>query len=92
MSNSIDPNQDTVRVQLNYPLKVVGQPIVFRLVAEFAIVPNILRARIDVHTGGSLYLELTGSRENLDSALAWLQSIGITVDAIGLDGAQEWAV
>ncbi len=86
------PNQDTIRIQLNYPAEVVDQPIVYRLVTEFGLVPDIRRANIDMRTGGFLFLELTGEREKLQHAVEWLQAAGIRVDAIGVDGTLEWAI
>lgn len=82
---------DTVRVQLNYPLDRVQEPILSRLVTDFGLIPNIRRANMDARSGGYIFLELSGSRENLNRGLRWLSEYGITIDAIGLDG-QEWAV
>jgi hypothetical protein len=87
-----DQPQDVIRIQLNYPRSVVDQPILFRLVKEFGLVPNIRRAKIDVRKGGYLFLELSGERASLTRALEWLEAIGIGIDAIGLDGSEEWAV
>ena len=86
------PTNDIIRVQLNYPATIVDQPIVYRLVTEFGLVPNIRRANIDVRTGGFIFLELTGERESLHRAIEWLEAGGIGVDAIGVDGALEWAI
>ena len=83
---------DSVRVQLSYPISLVNQPIVYRLVTDFGLIPSILRANFDVRTGGTLFLELAGDRGRLEGALAWLEEMGVGVDAIGLDGAQEWAI
>ncbi len=86
------PEKETIRVQLNYPLERVKEPILYHLVMDFGLIPNIRRANIDVHTGGFIFLELSGEKESLDRGLKWLEQIGITVSAIGLDGTQEWAV
>src|SRR5947209_6923894 len=86
------PQTDTIRVRLTFPVRIVRQPIVYRLISEFRVVPNIRRANIDFNTGGYLFLELSGTREDLDHAIAWLQSVGIGIDAIGLDGTEEWAI
>jgi len=85
-------NPETVRVQLNYPPEVVEQPIIYRLIKEYGLIPNIRRANIEMKTGGFLFLELTGDRDSLSRALAWIQSTGIVLDSIGLDGNQEWVV
>ncbi len=83
---------ETVRVQLNYPLERVKEPILYHLVKDYGLVPNIRRANIDVHTGGYIFLELTGPKDELERGLRWLEGCGITVSAIGVDGTQEWAV
>lgn len=84
--------QDSIRVQLNYPLEHVEQPILYHLVMDYGLVPNIRRANIDIRTGGFIFLELTGEKKALSDALAWLADQGITVNAIGLDGSEEWAI
>ncbi len=84
--------RETIRVQLNYPLERVKEPILYHLVMDYGLIPNIRRANIDVHTGGFIFLELTGEKESLRRGLEWLQGLGITVSAIGVDGTQEWAV
>ena len=83
---------ESIRVLLDYPLEQVKEPIIYHLVTDYHLVPNIRRANIDVRTGGFLFLELSGERQNLDRALDWLQATGIDIDAIGLDGTQEWAI
>lgn len=86
------PDTETVRVQLTYPLQRVREPILYHLVADFGLVPNIRSASFDLASGGFIYLELSGARAALRRALAWLDEQGIGVSAIGLDGTQEWAI
>ncbi len=86
------PSQETIRVQLNYPPNRVKEPVVYRLVVDFGLVPNIRRANIDLREGGFIFMELTGSNEDLDRAIRWLGEVGVSVSTIGLDGTQEWAL
>ena len=83
---------ETIRVQLNYPKEQVQEPILYRLVTKYGLVPNIRRANIDARTGGFIFLELTGKKDELEKAIYWLEKIGIQVSAIGLDGTEEWVV
>ena len=62
--------QESVRVQLDYPLEQVKEPIIYHLVVDYHLVPNIRRANIYVHTGGMLVLQLDGTRENLEEGIA----------------------
>ena len=84
-------DQETIRVQLNYPLERVKEPILYHLVMDYALIPNIRRASIDVHTGGFIVLELTGEKGQLDRGLKFLESCGITVTDVGMDSAREWS-
>jgi L-aspartate semialdehyde sulfurtransferase ferredoxin len=83
---------ETVRVQLDYPPDRVREPLLYRLVTDFGLVPNIRRANFDVEQGGFIFLELEGPSEALARGLAWMQESGISVSAIGFDGTQEWAI
>jgi ABC-type methionine transport system ATPase subunit len=77
-------DQESIRVQLDYPLEHVKEPIIYHLVVDYNLVPNIRRANIDVHTGGMLVLQLDGTREDLEAGIAFLRRLGITVTDIGL--------
>ncbi|HLK60798.1 MAG TPA: NIL domain-containing protein [Chthonomonadaceae bacterium] len=79
-----------IRVQLDYPLDQVKEPIIYHLVMDYHLIPNIRRANIDVHTGGMLVLEIEGSQENLDAGLAFLRKLGITVTEIG--SGPSWTI
>jgi len=84
-------NTDTIRVQLTYPLEQVEKPVLYQLITEYKLIPDIRRASIDPNAGGFIFLELTGEKRNLDDALHFLEREGIEVSAIGLDGSEEWA-
>ena len=84
--------QETIRVQLNYPLERVKEPILYHLVMDYGLIPNIRRASVDVHTGGFIVLELTGEKGQLDRGLKFLEGCGITVTDVGVDSVQqEWS-
>ena len=78
------PMQEKRTVQLHYPLERLTEPVVTRLVTDFDLEPNILRADVDAHSGGWLSLELTGSGERITAALDWLRGQGLVV----AEGAQ----
>jgi ABC-type methionine transport system ATPase subunit len=83
-------DRETIRVQLDYPLEHVKEPIIYHLVTDYHLIPNIRRANIDAHTGGMLVLEIEGTREDLDTGLEFLRNLGITVTEIGAE--QSWAI
>lgn len=82
---------ETIRVQLNFPLQEVTKPIIWHIAHDFDLMFSIRRARIDVHTGGFTVLELTGPHDKIAAALEWARSEGVETSFIGLDGTDEWA-
>lgn len=85
-------DRETKRVQLNYPLERVKEPVLYHLVMDYGLIPNIRRANIDVHTGGYIVLELTGESEALHRGIGFLEQCGITVTDVGAEPTQEWSV
>jgi len=84
--------KETIRVQLNYPLERVTEPILYHLVMDYHLIPNVRKASVDGNTGGFIYLDLTGDKAEIEEGLKFLEDCGIYVSAIGLDGTQEWAI
>ena len=84
------PETEHLRVQLDYPLDQVKEPIIYHLVTEFRLIPNIRRANIDFHTGGMLVLEMEGMKADLEAGVAYLRGLGITVTEIGSE--QSWTI
>jgi ABC-type methionine transport system ATPase subunit len=68
-------------VRLTFPSELVQQPIIYRLVADFGIVPNIRRADVRADHGW-MVLELEASDDKLEQGVAWLRQQGIKVDPI----------
>lgn len=71
----------TERLELTFPEKLIQKPVVYQLVKEFDVVPNIRRANVDEKFGW-MVLEITGSDTELEKALAYLQEIGIEVERL----------
>lgn len=74
---------ESIRVQLDYPLEQVTQPIIYHLVVDYRLIPNIRRANIDSHIGGMMVLELEGTREDLEAGVAYLRGLGIEITDVG---------
>ena len=84
-------NNETLRVQLNFPLDQVPKPVIWHLSHDFGVVFSIRRAQIDAHAGGFCVLELTGPRESIDAGLKWVENEGVGVSTVGAAGPDEWA-
>lgn len=73
-----------MRVRLTFPPELVQQPIIYHLVKDFDIVPNIRRADVRADHGW-VVLELEAAEERLEKGVAWLKQHGIKVDPIERD-------
>ena len=71
-----------VRVRLTFPEELVREPVIARMTAAYAIVPNIRRADVG-EQGGWIMCELDGDAAVIDEALAWLRAEGVGVDLLG---------
>lgn len=71
-----------MRVKLVFPEALIREPVVARLVRQFAITPNIRRASIEDGMGW-MVLDLDGEPAEVDLAVAWLSEIGVEVDQLG---------
>lgn len=71
--------KETRKLQLHYPLSKVDQPIINRLVTEFDLQPNLVRADVNVKTGGWIVAELTGDSEVIDRAVDWMREVGLEI-------------
>jgi len=56
------------------------EPIVYRLGKDYGVVTNIRRAQIGPE-GGFMELDLEGGLEEVQRAIAWLHTTGLSVDA-----------
>ena len=65
------------------PPDLVHRPILHDLVRATSAVVNVRRANVDVESGVAWFLlELSGPRDKLDQAEAWLNGRGVTVEQI----------
>ncbi len=71
-----------VRVKLTFPEELVREPIIARMTAQFAVIPNLRKADVD-DKGGWIVCELDGDAAVVDEALKWLRAEGVRVDLLG---------
>ena len=71
-----------VRVKLTFPESEVPKPVLATMVRQFDVEPSIRRANVEEHKGW-IVCEIDGEANQLDAALEWLRTEGITVDLLG---------
>ena len=73
------------RIVLHFPRRLVDQPIIYKLVKEFDLQFNILKASVTPQEEGLMVLELTGKRDNFDKAVEYLLSSGVRIQSLAQD-------
>jgi ferredoxin len=75
-------NMVNKKVILRFSPEAVEQPIVYQLVKDFNLIPNIIRAQVSEEKKGFLLLGLFGVESDYRQALLYLQNQGIQVQSL----------
>jgi NAD-dependent dihydropyrimidine dehydrogenase PreA subunit len=73
------------RFDLTFPPGQATKPIVYHLVKDFDLIPNILRAVIQPGQEGRMLLELTGGKDDFDAGVRFLTGEGVIVKPAATD-------
>ena len=63
----------------------MDQPIVYRLVKDFNLQFNILKASVTPQEEGLMVLELSGKKENYNSGIRYLKECGVKIQPLSQD-------
>ncbi len=73
------------RIVLHFPHRLVDQPIVYRLVKEYNLKFNILKAYVTPQEEGLMVLELSGKNADYDRGIKYLSSCGVKIQPLSQD-------
>ena len=73
------------RVVLRFPRSLVDQPIVYRLVKDYDLVFNILKASITPEKEGLLILEIKGEEKDYAKGIDYLTDLGVKTQLLSRD-------
>lgn len=68
------------RIVLRFSADSSEKPLIYRLVRDYDLMVNILKASINPHKEGTMVIELTGS--NYEEGLSYLRQNGVTVQPL----------
>ena len=77
------------RIVLYFPQRLADQPIVYRLVKDYDLEFNILKAYISPEEEGRLVLELSGEEQDYEQGIQYLTQVGVTVKPLSRDIARN---
>jgi len=69
----------SLRLFVSFPEELVDRPMIYEIVKQFDVIPNLRRANVESHSGWMI-LELAGAAGARDAAIAYLQGLGCTVN------------
>lgn len=67
------------RVTITFPKTAVQIPLTYRLVKDFNVAANIIRAQVAPNQMGKLVVELQGDIDQIDAAIEWMRMRDISV-------------
>ena len=70
---------------LHFPKRLVDRPIVSRLVRDYRLEFNILKASVTPEEEGLLVLELSGNQEDYDKGIRYLTRTGVRIQSLSQD-------
>ena len=73
------------RIVLHFPKRMVDRPIVCRLVKDYDLEFNILKALVTPEEEGLLVLELSGEQEEYDKGIRYLTQTGVRIQSLSQD-------
>ncbi len=75
----------TKRLVLHFPHRLVDRPIVYRLIKDYDLVMNIMKAYITPKEEGLMVIELKGEKEDFEKGIKYLEDSGVIIDPLGRD-------
>ena len=73
------------RIVLHFPRRLVDRPIVYRLIKDYDLEFNILKASVTPQEEGLMVLELKGKQEDYDKGIRYLTTTGVRIQSLSQD-------
>jgi len=73
------------RIVLHFPRRLVDRPIVYRLIKDYNLEFNILKASVTPDEEGLMVLELKGGQADYDRGIRYLTAAGVRIQSLGQD-------
>ena len=73
------------KVVLHFPKRLVDRPIVYRLVKDYNLEFNILKASFTQEEEGLMVLEINGDQKDYDKGIRYLTKSGVRIQSLSQD-------
>ena len=82
LTSSDSPQQ--TRLWLMFPLRLIKEPLIWKLGQKFPVVTNVRQASVTDEIG-IVSLELDGKRADIKAAIKWLEKLGVSVEPVEIN-------
>ena len=73
------------RIVLHFPRRLVDRPIVYRLIKDYNLEFNILKASVTPEEEGLMVLQLSGEQKDYDRGIKYLTKNGVRIQSLSQD-------
>jgi ferredoxin len=73
------------RIVLHFPPRLVDRPIIYRLIKDYDLEFNILKAMVTPEEEGLLVMELKGEQGDYDKGINYLTENGVRIQSLSRD-------
>ncbi len=78
------------KIVLNFPKDKIDKPIVYKLIKDYDLSFNIMKASITPDQEGHMVLELDGDKAEIDKGVKHLKDEGVNVQPLSKDIRVNW--
>ncbi|MEE8638210.1 MAG: NIL domain-containing protein [Candidatus Margulisiibacteriota bacterium] len=78
------------KIVLTFPKEKIDKPIVSKLIKEYNLVFNIMKASITPDQEGHMVLELDGENPEIEKGIKYLKEQGVSIQPLSRDIKVNW--
>ncbi len=80
------------KIVLTFPKDLIDKPIIYKLIKDYDLGFNILRANITPDQEGHMALEVTGEGANIERGIKYLKEQGLHTEPLAKDIQVDWDI
>ncbi|MEE8638315.1 MAG: NIL domain-containing protein [Candidatus Margulisiibacteriota bacterium] len=78
------------KIVLTFPKEKIDKPIVYKLIKEYDLVFNIMKASITPDQEGHMVLELSGENSEIEKGVKYLKGQGVAIQPLSKEIKVNW--
>jgi len=78
------------KIVLTFPKEKIDKPIVYKLIKDFNLVFNIMKASITPDQAGHMVLEVSGENAEIEKGIKYLKEQGVSIEPLSKEIKVNW--